>query len=124
MLLKSQAFVHAKTIFEEMLRKGMADEAVFTNLALIANAKEDYAAEVQAYSNAILCNPRNGNLYYQRALAYVNLAKIPESCYDWNIAKKLNRQLRDETLDYFCESYAASLTTSQAVPDSETPSAN
>jgi curved DNA-binding protein CbpA len=112
---------NAKIIFEEMVNKGMADDAVYANLGIIAHAKEDYAAEVTAYSNAILCNPRRADLYYQRAHAYVNLAQIPAACYDWNIAKKLNRQLRDETLDYFCESYVL---TSQSAPDSEKPSAN
>jgi len=121
LLFKNNSHDNAKIIFEEMLQKGMADDAVYANLAIIARAKEDYEAEAKAYSNAILCNPRRADLYYQRAQAYVNLARIPNACYDWNIAKKLNRKLHDETLDYFCQSYLA---TFQLAPNSEMPNAN
>lgn len=121
LLFKNNSPDNAKIIFDEMIKNGMADDVVYANLGIIAHAKEDYSAEATAYSNAILCNPRRADLYYQRAQAYVNLAQIPSACYDWNIAKKLNRKLRDETLDYFCESYSA---TSQSIPDSERPSAN
>lgn len=121
LLFKNNSPDNAKIIFDAMVEKGLADEAVYENLGIIANAKEDYAAAVAAYSNAILCNPRRADLYYQRAQTYVNLAQISSACYDWNIAKKLNRKLRDETLDYFCESYQP---TSQSTPNSEKPNAN
>ncbi|MCS7019927.1 MAG: DnaJ domain-containing protein [Cytophagales bacterium] len=107
LLFKNQSLENAKIIFNTMIQKGMADEAVYSNLAIIAHLQEDYVSEVKAYSNAILCNPRNAEWYYKRAQAYINLAQIAESCYDWNIAKKLNKTIQDETLDYFCESYSA-----------------
>lgn len=120
LLYTSQSPPEAKVILQEMIRRGMADEAVYANLGIIANAEENYAAEVEAYSKAILCNPRNGEWYYRRAWAYVNLTQLGNACRDWNVAKKLNRRLRDESLDYFCESYI----TSQLSPSSETPNAN
>lgn len=107
LLFENRSPDNAKIIFNAMIEKGIADEKVYDNLGIIAHMQEDYAGEVKAYTNAILCNPREAEWYYKRAWAYVNLAQIGNSCYDWNIAKKLNKNLRDETLDYFCESYAA-----------------
>jgi curved DNA-binding protein CbpA len=61
-----------------------------------------YDKAIDSFGKALVLDNQNSQLYYQRAICYYYTSDKPRACGDWQRAQKLNPNIRDENLEYFC----------------------
>jgi len=89
-------FLHRKT--------GFTDRNILWTLAREADYIDQLEKALTYYAEVISLNPNDFNPYVERAKIYATkLNDFTKACEDWQKAKSLNPEVRDDILEFFCE---------------------
>ena len=87
----------------DILQKDIKNNEVALDLGDIYFRKQNYEQAISYYGIAITRGNSTAEPYQKRSICYLDLQNVPKACEDWQKAKSINKNIQNETLDFFCQ---------------------
>ncbi|TAE00052.1 MAG: J domain-containing protein [Bacteroidetes bacterium] len=95
-------FDNAMILYQKLDSLGFANKETYLKKSLIEKNNGNYVRAAQFLTKAIELDSLKANLYYERAMLYLQASEIQKTCADWQKAQSLDPFLKDASLDFFC----------------------
>ena len=92
----------SEKFYNRMLEKNIRNQEIYIIMASIQLQKKQLHQALAYYDSALLFEPNNASIFYQKALIYSDLQETGLACIEWQAAKSLNPVFKDVILDFFC----------------------
>lgn len=92
----------SQAMFMEIIKKDTKNETIMMNLADIAFRKKNYQVAINYYEMAIKNGNKSAETYNKQGMCYLDLQNIPKACENWQIAKQINPNIKNDILELFC----------------------
>ncbi len=97
----------SEPMFIEIIKKDAKNksnnEKLMINLGDIALRKKSYQIAINYYEMAIKNGNKSAETYNKQSLCYLDLQNIPKACENWQKAKQINPNIKNDILEFFCK---------------------
>ncbi len=92
----------ATALYKEILKKDSTQQDALLNLGTIYYNHNNFQLAQNYFTTIIRQNKPTAEVWAKRSLCLLALQNAPAACQDWLQAKKLQPELTNPTLDFFC----------------------
>lgn len=97
----------SEAMFAEIIKKdvknSIKNEKIMINLGDISLRKKDYQTAANYYEMAIKNGNKSAETYSKQGMCYLDLQNTPKACENWQKAKQINPNIKNDILEFFCK---------------------